>query len=180
MEQKLKQPKTENKMREVKLEKVVLNIGGIGEKLEKGFILLKKLTGRTPVKIKAKKRIPTWGVRPGVEVGAKVTIRGKEAEEILKKFLPAINNTLNERQIKDNFVSFGIAEYIEIPGVEYIREVGIMGLEVTAVFARAGKRVERRKIKRAKTRRQTVTAKEIEEILQNKFQVNIVRRKKTG
>ena len=165
-------------MREIKLGKVILNIGGTGEKLEKGFILLQKLSGKKPIKIKATKRIPTWDVRPGLEVGTKVTLRGKEAEKILRKLLPAINNTVKEKQIKDNFVSFGIAEYIEIPGMEYIREVGIMGLEVTAVFTRAGKRIEKKKIKKGKTKRQIVTAGEIEDILINKFQLNILRRKK--
>jgi len=166
-----------NHMSNVKLEKVILNIGGTGDKLEKGFILLQKLTEKKPIKIKATKRIPTWGVRPGLEVGTKVTLRGKQAEEILKKLLPAINNTIKEKQIKDNFVSFGIPEYIEIPGMEYIREVGIMGLEVTVVFTRAGKRIEKKKIKRGKTKRQVVSAKEIEDIMINKFNLNILRKK---
>ena len=164
-------------MREAKLEKVILNIGGVGDKLEKGFILLQKLTEKKPIKIKATKRIPTWSVRPGMEVGTKVTLRGKQAKEILKKLLPAINNTIKEKQIKDNFVSFGIPEYIEVPGMEYIREVGIMGLEVTAVFTRAGKRIEKKKIKRGKTKRQVVSAKEIEDIMINKFDLNILRKK---
>ena len=165
-------------MREIKIEKVVLNIGGTEEKLEKGFILLKTLSGKTPVKVKATKRIPTWGVRPGLGVGVKVTLRSKDAEEILKKILPAINNILKEKQIKDNFVSFGVHEYIEIPSVEYIREVGIMGFEVTVVFARNGKRVEKKKIKRGKTRRQVVSAKEIEDIMINKFKTEILRGRK--
>jgi len=141
---------SENIMKEFKLEKVILNIGGTEEKLNKGFILLETLSGRKPIKVKATKRIPTWSVRPGLEVGTKVTLRGEEALEMLKKLLPAIDNTLKERQIQDNFLSFGIHEYIEIPGVEYIREVGIMGFELTAVFSRAGKSVEKKKVKREK------------------------------
>jgi large subunit ribosomal protein L5 len=168
----------ENKMREIKLVKVVLNIGGTGEKLDKGFILLEKITKRKPIKIKAKKRIPTWQVRPGLEIGTKVTLRGKEAETILKKLLPAIDNTLNEKQIQDNFFSFGIAEYIEIPGMEYIREVGIMGLEATAVFSRAGKKIEKKKIKRGKTKRSKVSKKEIEDYLENKFNTTILRKQR--
>jgi ribosomal protein L5 len=58
-----------------KIERMVLNIGGTGEKLEKGFILLQKITNRKPVKVKAIKRIPSWLVRPGLEVGTKVTLR---------------------------------------------------------------------------------------------------------
>jgi large subunit ribosomal protein L5 len=107
----------ENKMREIKLEKVVLNIGGVADKLDKGEILLKTLTGKKPCRVKATKRIPTWSVRPGLEVGVKVTLRGKDALEILKKLLPAIDNILKEKQIQKNCFSFGIHEYIEIPGM---------------------------------------------------------------
>ncbi|MFH1451610.1 MAG: 50S ribosomal protein L5 [archaeon] len=169
-----------NVMREIKLDRVILNIGGTGEKLDKGFILLEKLSGKKPIKVKATKRIPTWQVRPGLEVGTKVTLRGKEALEMIKKLLPAIDNTLKEKQIQDNFFAFGIHEYIEIPGVEYIREVGIMGLEMVAVFTRAGKSVENKKIKRGKAKRLTVKREEIEEYLQTKFKTTIIRKKKKG
>lgn len=162
-------------MREVKIEKVVLNIGGTGEKLDRGYILLERLSGRKPTKVKATRRIPTWHVRPGLEVGTKVTLRGKEATEILKKLLPAVDNALKEKQIQDNFFSFGIHEYIEIPGVEYIREVGILGLEVTAVFSRAGKRVERKKIKRGKVRKMKVSREEIKKYVQEKFGTEVLK-----
>lgn len=167
-----------NPMREIKLEKVILNIGGVAEKLDKGVILLEKISGKKAVKVKAIKRIPTWNVRPGLEVGTKVTLRGKEALEMIKKLLPAIDNTLKEKQIQDNCFSFGIHEYIEIPGVEYIREVGIIGFEVTVVFSRAGKSVEKKKIKKGKARRLTVTRKEIEDYLITKFNTEILRKQK--
>lgn len=168
----------ENVMRTIKIERVVLNIGGVAEKLEKGVILLSKLSGKKPIKVKAKKRIPTWGVRPGLEVGVKVTLRGSEAEKIIKRLLDGINNTLKDRQFQKNFLSFGIKEYIEIPGVEYIREVGIMGLEATIVFARAGRRVNLKKVKRGIPRRQDVSADEIAQFMEDKFKTKILRRKK--
>jgi len=172
----MKAEKLNNKMRMPKIERVVLNVGGVGDKLEKGFILLQKLSGKSPVKVKATKRIPTWNVRPGLIVGTKVTLRGMDAENMIKKVLPAINNTLKERQIRPNFVSFGVPEYIEIPGMEYIREVGIMGFEITIVFARAGKRVQIRKVKRGKPRRQDVTVEEIKQIMEDKFKVKFLKR----
>ncbi len=175
---KTEEPVQENIMRKIKIEKVVLNVGGTGDKLERGVILLKTLTGKKPIKVKAVKRIPTWKVQPGLEVGTKVTLRGKDAIKIMEKVLPAIHNTLKERQIKDNFISFGIPEYIEIPDMEYIRDVGVMGFEVTIVFTRAGKRVERKKIKQGKTRRQVVSSKEIEDFMITKFKIQILRRRK--
>ena len=174
----VKKTAPENKMREIKLEKVVLNIGGVDEKLDKGVILLEKITGKKAVKVKATKRIPTWKVRPGLEVGTKVTLRGEEALAMVKKLLPAIDNTLKEKQVQPNCFSFGIHEYIEIPNVEYIREVGIMGFEVTVVFSRAGKAVENKKIKRGKARRIVVSKEEIEEYLITKFNTTILRKQK--
>ncbi|MBU2104878.1 MAG: 50S ribosomal protein L5, partial [Nanoarchaeota archaeon] len=65
----------ENLMRQIKIEKVVLSVGGTGDELEKGVKLLEFLTGRKPAKMKSRKRIPSFGVRPGLEVGAVVTLR---------------------------------------------------------------------------------------------------------
>ena len=167
-----------NPMKEIKLEKVILNIGGVADKLDKGVILLETISGKKAVKVKATRRIPTWSVRPGLEVGCKVTVRGKDAVDMLKKLLPAIDNTLKEKQIQPNCFSFGIHEYIEIPGVEYIREVGIMGFEITAVFSRAGKAIEKKKVKRGKAKRITVTREEVEEYLTTKFNTTILRKQK--
>lgn len=157
-------------MREIKIEKVVLNISGIGDYLEKGFKLLQFLTGRKPAKTKSKKRIPSLGVRPGLEIGAVVTIR-KNSEEILRKMLSAIGNSLKENQISENNFSFGIKEYIEIPGTEYQREIGIMGLDVTVVFKRTGRRVQIKKIKKGKIpKRQRISKEEIIKFMEKNFQ----------
>lgn len=164
----------QNIMREIKIEKVVLSVGGIGEELEKGFKLLKILTNRNPAKMKSKKRIPSLGVRPNLEVGAVVTIR-KNHEEILKKMLIAIDNVLKTKQISENNFSFGIKEYLEIPRVEYNREIGIMGLDVTVVFKRAGRRVRFKKIKQGKIpKRQIITPQEIIKFMEGKFQTKFI------
>ena len=149
----------EKNTRKIKIEKVVLSVGATGDLLEKGFKLLKILSGKQPVKTKSKKRIPSLGVRPGLEIGAMVTLREK-SEEILKKMLLAIDNTLKRKQISENNFSFGIKEYLEIPGVEYNREIGIMGLDVTVVFRRIGKRVKLKKIKRGKIPKRQMIGKE--------------------
>jgi large subunit ribosomal protein L5 len=169
-----KKQKAENIMREIKIEKVVLNMGGTGENLEKGFKLLKFLTGRTPAKMKAKKRIPTLNVRPGLEVGAVVTIR-KGAKEFLKKMLIAEDNEIKKKQVADNHFSFGVKEYIEIPGVEYQREIGIMGFDVTIVFKRTGRRVRLKKVKRGKIpSKQIITKEEIIKFMEENFETKFI------
>jgi large subunit ribosomal protein L5 len=161
----------QNVMREIKIEKIVLSVSGIAEELEKGVKLLELLTDkkRKPAKMKSKKRIPSLGVRPGLEIGAVITIR-KNPEEMLKKFLLTIDNVLRKKQISENNFSFGIKEYIEVPGMEYQREIGIRGLDVTVVFKRTGRRVKLRKTKKGKIpSRQKITREEIIEFMKNKF-----------
>ena len=47
--------KTEPIMRQIKIEKIVLSVGGIGEHLEKGFKIIEILTGKKPAKMRTKK-----------------------------------------------------------------------------------------------------------------------------
>jgi len=164
----------QNQMREIKIEKVVLSVGGIGENLEKGVKLLEYLTGKKPAKMKSKKRIPTLNVKPNLEIGTVVTIR-RRAEEILKKMLAAVDNQLKKKQISENNFSFGLKEYLEIPDVEYQRDIGIIGLDVTVVFKRAGRRVKLKKIKKGKVpRRQMISKEEIIKFMEEKFQTEFV------
>ncbi len=165
----------ENKMREIEIEKVILSAGAVGEELEKASKLLEIISGMKPIKTAAKRRIPTFGIRPSLKIGCKVTLRGKKAEELLKKLLAAINNQLKEKQINDEDFSFGIEEYIEIPGIEYQRDIGMKGLNVTVVFKRKGKRVVIKKIKKGKfPKRQKTTKKEIIEFMKKMFNTKII------
>ena len=127
-----------NKMQEPEITKLILNCGGVGDKLEKSVKLLTIITGgRKICKARATKRIPDFGISPGKECGCKVTLRDKkEIIALLKRFFAAIDNKIKERQIVANHLSFGIREYIEIPGLEYNRDIGILGFEATLVFSR--------------------------------------------
>ena len=167
MEQKIVK---ENPMREIKIEKVVVSVGGTGENLEKGIKLIEMLTKRKAARMKSTKRIPSFGVRPGLEVGTVVTLR-KDRKEFLGRFLSAIENVLKKSQISENNFSFGIKEYIEIPGAEYQREIGIIGLDVTVVFKRIGKRVSLRKAKKGKvSKKQIISKEEIIKFMEENFQ----------
>ena len=163
-----------NKMKEISIEKVVLSIGGTGENLEKGVKLLKMLTGKKPAKMKSMKRIPSLGVRPKLEVGTVVTLR-KTAGEMLKKLLATKDNTLKKSQVSENSFSFGLKEYIEIPGVEYQRDIGIMGFDVTVAFKRSGRRVRLKKMKRGKIpKRNKISKEEIIKFMEEKFKTNFI------
>jgi len=176
MSQQTETPQKENVMRLIRLEKVVLSCGATGSDLEKAQKLLEFLTNKKAQIMKAgpKRRIPAFSVKPGMALGVMVTLRDEQASEILAKLLGAIGNELDESQIAENAFSFGIHEYIEIPGVEYQREIGIRGLNVTAVFTRAGMRVKKRKIKTGKVpRRQNITPEEIITYMEENFNTEI-------
>ncbi len=141
-----------NAMKEIKIEKLTLNIGaGRDEKvLQKAVKLLKNITGIDPVQTITNKRLAAWGLRPGLPIGAKITLRGDVTKELAKRLLEAKENQVKSSWF-DNFgnVSFGIHEYVDIPGVKYDTEIGILGLQVSLTLARPGFRVKKRKVKKA-------------------------------
>ena len=164
-----------NIMREIKIEKVVLSIGGLAEELEKGYKLLEMITGKKPAKTTSRKRIPSFGIRPGLEVGAVVTLRGKDKEKLLRRLLAANENVVKKKQVSENGFSFGVAEYIEIPGLEYSREIGTRGLDITIVFKRSGRRVKLRKIRKGKFPvKQVITKEEIIKFMEDNFQTKFI------
>ncbi|MBS3066146.1 50S ribosomal protein L5 [Candidatus Pacearchaeota archaeon] len=110
-------------MRKIRIEKVLISCGAIEKNLEKSKKLLELISGMKAQITVSKKRIPNFGVTPDLEVGARVTLRGEKARQILSRLLTAINNTVEESQVTENHFSFGIREYIEIQGIEYQRDV---------------------------------------------------------
>ena len=155
---------------------MILSAGATGQELEKSAKLLEIVTQKKAQIIKAgpNTRIPAFSVRPGLELGTRVTLRGEDAIKLLRRLLGAIDNTLSKKQIENNHFSFGIKEYIEIPDMEYIREIGIKGFNVTVVFERAGTRVKKRKIKRGRIPgRQHVSKEEIIKFMEDNFKTGM-------
>ncbi len=136
-------------MKNIRIEKVTLNIGAGKDqtKLEKGIVLLGTITNATPVRTVTNKRIQEWGLRPGLPIGCKLTLRKDRAVKLLPRLLDAVENRLSERQFDSNGnIAFGIPEYIEIPDVKYDPKIGIMGFEVCVTLERPGYRIKRRRI----------------------------------
>jgi|TARA_B110001454_G_scaffold20788_1_gene19734 large subunit ribosomal protein L5 len=131
----------QNVMREIRLEKVVLNIGlgKSGDSVEIAKKALGQISGKKVNERPAKKAIRDWGVRKGEPIGAAVTIRGNEGKELLKRLLEAKGNKVNGRSFDDTGnLSFGILEHIDIPGIKYDPKIGILGLNATVRLVRPG------------------------------------------
>ncbi len=165
-------------MRKIRIEKITLNVGAGKDqtKLEKGMILLKNITNINPVQTKTSKRIPNWGLRPGLPIGCKITLRGESAIALLKRLLAAKNNALKNTQFDNNGnIAFGIHEYIDIPGVEYDPNIKIMGLEICITLQRPGFRVKKRRIAPAKiSHHHRISKEEAMEFMRNNFGIQVV------
>ncbi|MEK6792811.1 MAG: 50S ribosomal protein L5 [Nanoarchaeota archaeon] len=165
-----------NIMRAPKIARVVLSAGAVDKDLEKAKKLIELISEKKAqiTKSGARTRIPAFGVRPKMELGTSVTLRDEDAIEVLRKLLGAIDNRLKVTQIDKNNFSFGIPEYINIPGMKYVREIGIRGFNVTVVFERPGVRVKKRKIKPgAIPTKQHVSPEEIIDYMKKTFKTEV-------
>ncbi len=167
-----------NPMREVRIEKVTVNIGvgKSGEPLEKAKKVLNQITSRTPCPRRARKTIKEFGIRRGEPMACTVTLRRDEARSFLKKALEAVGNKISHSSF-DGFgnVAFGIREHIEIPGTKYIPELGIFGMNVAVAFERPGFRVKRRAIRRSHVgKRHLISRDEAVNFIRSNFGTEIV------
>tara|TARA_B100000953_G_scaffold166285_1_gene137104 strand:- start:2884 stop:3405 length:522 start_codon:yes stop_codon:yes gene_type:complete len=132
---------TQHIMKEIRLEKVVLNmgVGKSGDAVETAKKALDQISNKKSCNRSAKKAHRDWGVRKGEPIGAAVTIRGNDAKLLLKRLFEAKGNTVNGKSLdKMGNLSFGILEHIDIPGIKYDPKIGILGLDVAARLTRPG------------------------------------------
>merc|ERR1712023_168617 len=142
-----KKEKADNKMREIKIEKLILNLctGESGDKLTKASKELEDLTQQKPVESKARYTIRTFSIKRNEKIAVHVTVRGKQAEQLLQTALKVKEHELKAANFSDegNF-GFGIEEHIDL-GIKYDTSTGIFGMDFYIILGRAGKRVAKRK-----------------------------------
>jgi len=164
-------------MKNIRVRKLTLNIGAGKDHalLEKGVKLIKNLSGVSPVKTYTQKRIPTWGIRPGLPVGCKVTLRGRKALELIPRLLDARSSTLPESCFDENGnVSFGIKEYIDIKDAKYDPEIGIIGLQACITLARPGLRITKRRIqKKDIPKKHGISSQQAMEFMKSEFNMKV-------
>jgi ribosomal protein L5 len=100
-----KKEKSDNKMREIKIEKLILNLctGESGDVLTKAAKVLEDLSQQKPVESKASYTIRSFSIKRNEKIAVHVTIRGKQAETLLQNALKVKEHELK----KGNFSNDG-------------------------------------------------------------------------
>ena len=162
-----------NPMLDIRIEKIALNIGcGTAHNIEHARTILNRVSESKSVITKTKKR-STFNVPKNKPIGCKVTIR-KNAKDLLKKLLDAKENMLSTENFDDSGnVSFGIKEYIDVPGMEYDPNIGILGFDVSVALERPGYRVKRKKISSKLGKRHKITKEDAMEFMKKEFNATI-------
>ena len=128
-----------------KLEKIVINMG-LGDckdnskSLEVAVSELATIAGQKPLVTKAKKSIANFKVREGMNVGAKVTLRGDRmyefADKLVSIVLPRVRDfrgvSAKAFDGRGNY-ALGVREQLIFPEIEYDKVEKIRGMDIVFV-----------------------------------------------
>ena len=134
-----------NVMEIPRLEKIVINMG-LGDckdnakALELAVTELTTIAGQKPLVTKAKKSIANFKLRAGMNVGAKVTLRGDRmyefADKLVSIVLPRVRDfrgvSTKAFDGRGNY-SLGVREQLIFPEIEYDKVEKIRGMEMIFV-----------------------------------------------
>ena len=128
-----------------KIEKIVLNMG-LGDVKDNSKSLnlaveeLGLIAGQKPVVTKAKKSVANFKLREGMNIGAKVTLRGSRMYEFLDRFVSiALPRVRDFRGVNPNAFdgrgsfSYGVKEQIIFPEIAYEKIEKIRGFDICIV-----------------------------------------------
>ncbi|MEO9276347.1 MAG: 50S ribosomal protein L5 [Nitrososphaera sp.] len=168
----------ESPMKKISVAKVVLNmgVGKSGEPIERAKRALEQISGQQPSPRFAKATQRDWGVHKGEPIGVAVTLRKEPARQLIKRLFAAKGNQIKGSSFDDfGNVSFGIREHIDIPGVKYDPQVGILGLDIAISLTRPGFSIRvRSKHKASVGRTHKITSEEAKEFLSREFGIQVV------
>lgn len=134
-----------NVMQVPKLEKVVINMG-LGEAKDNPKVLeaalsdLTIIAGQKPVVNKARRSVANFKVREGMNIGAKVTLRGNKmyyfADKLMNIALPRVRDfrgvPTRSFDGRGNY-ALGIKEQLIFPEIEYDKIDKVRGMDVIFV-----------------------------------------------
>lgn len=165
-------------MRDLRVEKVVVNIGvgEAGERLAKAEKVLEMVTKQKPVETLSKTVNRDLGIREGMPLGCKVTLRGDAAVDFVKQALSIREMRVPEYSFdQEGNMSFGISDYTDFEGMKYDPEIGIFGMDISVVLRRPGNRITQRALlKRRIPKSHRVGRDEAIQYMKDNFQIEVV------
>ena len=128
-----------------KLVKIVVNMG-LGDSIANSKFLeaavedLATITGQKPLVTKAKKSIAVFKLREGMEIGAKVTLRGERMYEFFDKLvsisLPRVRDfrgvNPNSFDGRGNY-TIGVKEQLIFPEINFDKVLKVRGMDIVIV-----------------------------------------------
>lgn len=170
--------KAANKMREISIDKVIINIGvgEAGDKLIRAQKVIELLTNRKSIQTISRTTNRDLGIRKFMPIGCKITLRKEDAEKFLKDALWVKENRIPGYSFdqEGNF-SFGIPDYTDFPNMKYDPEIGIFGMDISVTMKRYGYHITRRKLKRRKIpTKNRITPAEVKEFVKSRFNVEVI------
>ena len=128
-----------------KLDKVVINVG-CGEARDNAKVIdaiindLSAITGQRPVVCKARKSVANFKLREGMNIGAKVTLRGERMYEFVDRlFNVALPRVRDFRGINPNSFdgrgnyNMGLKEQLIFPEIDYDKIDKVRGMDLCFV-----------------------------------------------
>jgi len=155
---------------------VNIGVGEAGERLAKAQKVLEMVTGQKSVQTISKNVNRDLGIRVGMPIGCKVTLRGEVAEAFIVRALPIREGRVYKYSFdKEGNMSIGIPDYTDFEGMKYDPEIGIFGMDVSVVLRRYGGRVATRSLlKRRIPKSHRVGRDEGIEFMKGKFNIEVV------
>ena len=134
------------------------------------------VTGQKPIQTISKTVNRDLGIREGMPLGCKVTLRGEVATDFIKRALIIREMRVPEYSFdKEGNMSFGITDYTDFDGMKYDPEIGIFGMDVNVVLRRAGNRITQRMLlKRRIPKGHRVQRDEAIQYMKDNFSVKVV------
>ena len=128
-----------------KLDKVVINVG-CGEARDNAKVIdaiindLSAITGQRPVVCKARKSVANFKLREGMNMGAKVTLRGDRmyefADRLFNVALPRVRDfrgiNANSFDGRGNY-NMGLKEQLIFPEIDYDKIDAVRGMDICFV-----------------------------------------------
>ncbi len=133
-----------NTMEVPKVTKIIVNMG-VGEAKTEAKAIdgavkdLTAITGQKPVITRAKKSIASFKLREGMQIGAKVTLRGERMYEFLDRLLSlALPRVRDFKGLSDKFdgdgnFTLGLTEQLVFPEIDYDSIDKTRGMNITIV-----------------------------------------------